>query len=352
MKKIIIPVLSLLLCGNAEAQKIKASLQMLNIGQVKYCQPANGVFELKNTGNKPLVISDVDTGCGCTVASYPTEPIEPGDMFTISVTYDARMMGHFQKYVDIHSNASSKPLTLQLAGVVVEEVQDYVGDFPFALGSLTADCNAIEFEDVHLGEKIQQRFHIFNPTGKTVRPQVMHLPSYLKAEVSPTKVASNRSAEVTITLDSRFIRDYGFEDTQIYVGANPGEKVSASKQINVSATFLPAKDALTTAKRTAAPNIEISSTELLMPVADGKKRTETVIIQNTGKSRLEIYRMQMLSEGIKVQLNKTSLAPNETAKLKVTTVPRQLKHQTVMPRILMITNDPDNQKIIVNVKTK
>ena len=352
MKKIIIPALALLLCANAEAQKIKTSTEVLNIGQVQYCLPANGVFELKNTGNRPLVISNVDTGCGCTVASYPTEAIDPGDTFTISVTYDARMMGHFQKYVDIYSNASDKPLTLQLSGVVVAEVQDYVGDFPFALGELTADCNAIELEDVHLGEKIQQRFHVFNPTGKTVRPQVMHLPAYLKAEVSPTKVASNRSAEITITLDSRFIHDFGYEDTEIYLGANPGEKVSASKKIDVSAIFLPAKEALTTAQKAQAPKIEISSTDLVMPVDDGKKRTETIIIQNTGKSRLEIQRMQMLSEGIKVQLNKTSLAPNETAKLKVTTVPRQLKHVKRIPRILMITNDPERQKILVNVMTK
>ena len=350
--RILVTVLSAMVCGYAEAQKIQASSEVLNIGQIQYCLPANGVFELKNTGNRPLTISKVDTGCGCAVASFPTDPIEPGASFTVNVTYDARMMGHFCKYVDVYSNASDSPLTLQLSGVVVEEVQDYVGDFPFALGSLTADCNAIVFEDVHLGERIQQRFHVFNPTGKTVQPQIMHLPNYLKAEVSPTKVAPNRSAEVTITLDSRFIHDFGYEDTQIYLGANPGEKVSSSKQIDVSAIFLPAKSTLTEAQKALAPKIEISNTELSMPIADGKKKTETVIIQNTGKTRLDIQRMQMLTDGLKVELNKTAIEPGETAKLKVTTVPRQLKHIKTLPRILMITNDPSRQKIFVNINIK
>lgn len=350
--RILVTVLSAMVCGYAEAQKIQASSEVLNIGQIQYCLPANGVFELKNTGNRPLTISKVDTGCGCAVASFPTDPIEPGASFTVNVTYDARMMGHFCKYVDVYSNASDSPLTLQLSGVVVEEVQDYVGDFPFALGSLTADCNAIVFEDVHLGERIQQRFHVFNPTGKTVQPQIMHLPNYLKAEVSPTKVAPNRSAEVTITLDSRFIHDFGYEDTQIYLGANPGEKVSSSKQIDVSAIFLPAKSTLTEAQKALAPKIEISNTELSMPIADGKKKTETVIIQNTGKTRLDIQRMQMLADGLKVELNKTAIEPGETAKLKVTTVPRQLKHVKTLPRILMITNDPSRQKIFVNINIK
>lgn len=350
--RILVTLLSALACGYAEAQKIEASSEVLNVGQVQYCLPATGVFELKNTGNRPLTISKVDTGCGCTVASFPTSPIEPGTEFTINVTYDARLMGHFCKYVDIYSNAQGSPLSLQLSGVVVEEVQDYVGDFPFALGSLTADCNAIVFEDVHLGEQIQQRFHVFNPTGKTVQPQIMHLPNYLKAEVSPTKVAPNRSAEVTVTLDSRFIRDFGYEDTQIYLGANPGEKVSSSKQIDVSAIFLPAKTTLTEAQKAVAPKIEMSDTELSLPIADGKKRSGTIVIQNSGKTRLEIQRMQMLTEGLKVELNKTSLDPGETAKLKVTTVPRQLKHIKALPRILMITNDPDRQKILVNINVK
>ncbi len=352
MKKIIVPVLLLMLCGNAEAQKIKASTEVLNIGQVQYCLPASGVFELKNTGNKPLVISKVDTGCGCAVASFPTDPIEPGASFTVNVTYDASMMGHFSKFVDIYSNAPGSPLTLQLSGVVVEEVQDYVGDFPISLGSLTADCNAVAFENVHLGERLQQRFHVFNPTGKTVQPQIMHLPNYLKAEVSPSKVAPNRSAEVTITLDSRLIHDFGYESTQIYLGANPGEKVSSSKQIDVSAIFLPARVTLSDKQKAVAPKIDMPRTDLDMPIADGKKRTETISIQNTGKSRLEIQRMQMLTTGLKVELNKTSLDPGETARLKITTLPRQLKHLKTMPRVLMITNDPDRQKVLVNINIR
>ena len=35
-------------------------------------------FHFTNTGNVPLIISDVGSSCGCTVGDYPHEPVAPG----------------------------------------------------------------------------------------------------------------------------------------------------------------------------------------------------------------------------------------------------------------------------------
>lgn len=349
MKKIIFPVFLLLLATNSNAQKIQVTSNSINVGQVQYFVPTNCIFEMKNVGNKPLIISHIDTGCGCTVASFPNTPIKEGSTFTINVSFDARMMGHFTKLIDVYSNSTENPTQLELSGVVVEEIQDFTGDFPFKLGNLIADCNEIVFEDVHVGERIQQKFHIYNPTDKIVQPQIMHLPAYLKAEVSPSKVAPKRSAEIILTLDSRFVRDLGYETTQIFLGSNPGEKVSQSKQLNISAIILPGMKKMTDVEKLYAPKITISNTEVKMPILDGKKKTETVNIENVGKTRLEIKNIQMLTTGLQVELNKTSLDSNESAKLKITTNPKQLKNLKSIPRILLITNDPENPKIFIDV---
>ena len=41
---------------------------------------ANGTctFEFKNTGNTPLILSNAKGSCGCTVPTWPKEPIAPG----------------------------------------------------------------------------------------------------------------------------------------------------------------------------------------------------------------------------------------------------------------------------------
>lgn len=333
------------------AQRIKVETALVDVGQVKYCRPATAVFDLRNAGKRPLTISKVDTGCNCSVADFPKAAIASGDKFQIKITYDARQMGHFDKIIEVYGNANDDPATLEMRGVVVDEPVDYAGSYPFMLGDLSADCNAVSFDDVFEGETLTQRFHIFNPTSKTVNPQIMHLPAYLQAEISPSAVAPGHSAEVTLTLDSRMMRDYGYEKTHVYLGANPGERVAPSKEISVAVTLLPAASELSEAELKYAPSIQLSSQTLSLPAADGKKRTAVVDVQNTGKTALEIYSLRVISEGIEVSLSRRTLAPAETAKLKIKTNPKQLPADGRMRRIVLITNDPQQPKVTLDIDT-
>lgn len=351
--KNIFPIIAFsLLTTTANAQKITAMSSVVDMGQVQFYTPTSGVFELKNTGRKPLIINKVDTGCGCTLVSYPTEPVAEGEVFSIRVTYDARQMGHFNRSIEVHSNGSKQPLLLYLRGVVVEEVTDFIGDFPFRLGELTADCNYIEFKDVRLGEVIQEKFHLYNPTGKVIQPRIQHLPNYLRADISPSSVGPNRSAEVTLTLDSRFMRDYGLTQTHLYLAANPGEKVSSEKEIGVSIVLLPAVADMTLSERNSAAKMQISATKVNLPIADGKKKSATIEITNIGKSRLEIQKLQMFTVGLGIDLNKKWLDAGETAKLKISINPKLMKNLKTSPRVLIITNDPGQPKVIVDVEVK
>jgi len=69
-------------------------------------------FDVKNTGDYPLIISDVKVGCTCTVASKPEEPIAPGESGEIvaQVDTDKTGVGGVVKTVNIVSN-SQKPVT-------------------------------------------------------------------------------------------------------------------------------------------------------------------------------------------------------------------------------------------------
>jgi hypothetical protein len=66
-------------------------------------------FEFTNTGNAPLIISNAKGSCGCTVPSWPKEPIAPGATSKISVKYDTKRPGAINKSVTITSNAVNEP---------------------------------------------------------------------------------------------------------------------------------------------------------------------------------------------------------------------------------------------------
>lgn len=61
-------------------------------------------FEFKNTGDAPLIISNVQSTCGCTVPTKPTEPILPGMTGKIDVKYNMNL-GPIRKTITVESNA-------------------------------------------------------------------------------------------------------------------------------------------------------------------------------------------------------------------------------------------------------
>lgn len=73
------------------------------------------------------------------------------------------------------------------------------------------------------------------------------------------------------------------------------------------------------------------------------------MIRNDGKSVLKIKSLQMFTVGLQVSLNKQTLQPGESAKLKVTAEKRQLKTARSKPRVLMITNDPKQPKTTIKI---
>lgn len=76
------------------------------------------VFKFKNNGKTPLLLSQPQSSCGCTVASWPKAPIMPGDSSEIRVTYNTSFEGPFNKTVVVSSN-SKKPVVLHIRGRVV-----------------------------------------------------------------------------------------------------------------------------------------------------------------------------------------------------------------------------------------
>lgn len=349
--KLCLMMLSSLMALSASAQKITTQQEVVDCGQVIFRKPVTTEFKMKNEGNRALLISQVKKSCGCTAVEYPAKSIAPGEEFSVKMTYDAKQMGTFVKQLLLYSNAEGSPYMLTMQGKVVAQMTDFAGSYDYALGDLKADAQEIEFDDVNRGDRPVQRIHIFNPTDQTLEPVVMHLPSYLSANVSPSRIAPHRSGEVNIVLDSKKLRDFGLNQTSIYLGSRPGDRVSQDKEITVSAVLLPDFDNMTDAQKQSAPKISLSTEKLDLGSFDGKKKLKgEILISNTGKSVLDIRSMQMFTMGLQVSLNKTKIQPGETAKMKITANASELKNsRSKKPRVLMITNDPEKSKVIIQV---
>lgn len=104
MKKLFAGFALLGLFTAASAQTITFDQTTLDYGTVKTNSDGHRFFTVKNTGDKPLILSDVKPSCGCTVPEWSKDPILPGKSAKIKVGYNTGANGTFKKMVEVYSN--------------------------------------------------------------------------------------------------------------------------------------------------------------------------------------------------------------------------------------------------------
>jgi hypothetical protein len=87
-------------------------------GTIKQGADGNCEFKFTNTGKEPLLLTNCQGSCGCTVPNCPKEPILPGKTGVIKVHYDTKRVGPINKSVTVQSNAKSGTVTLMINGNV------------------------------------------------------------------------------------------------------------------------------------------------------------------------------------------------------------------------------------------
>lgn len=77
-----------------------------NFGKVTDGELVEYSYRFKNSGNKPLVVSNASASCGCTVPEKPEKPILPGEMGFIKIVFNSKgRVGPATKTITVTSNA-------------------------------------------------------------------------------------------------------------------------------------------------------------------------------------------------------------------------------------------------------
>jgi hypothetical protein len=101
------------------APDIKFEKTVHDYGSIQQHADGKCEFTFTNEGKEPLILSNVRSSCGCTVPTWPREPILPGQSGVIKVKYDTKRVGVINKSVYVNSNAKVSPVTLKIKGKVL-----------------------------------------------------------------------------------------------------------------------------------------------------------------------------------------------------------------------------------------
>lgn len=118
MKKPFVLLILVVLVANAWAQETKPATVNVNgavltfeksthdFGDIYQGDNVEHVYKFTNTGNEPLIISNIQVTCGCTAPSWPKNPIPPGGKGEIKIRFNSTgKMGRQNKTVTVVSNA-------------------------------------------------------------------------------------------------------------------------------------------------------------------------------------------------------------------------------------------------------
>lgn len=336
----------------AAQPRFSSNKETHHFGQIEWKRPVSVQYTVTNTGDQPLVLSHVDPSCACSVAQWTQTPIAPGEMGSVTVEFDAKALGRFNKSVAIFSNAQPAPAYLHFTGEVVMEIKDFTNAYPFLIGQIRIDKNEIDFPDTHHGQTPVIRIGVVNQSDRPYEPVLMHLPPYLDMKVEPAVLQKGERGLITLTLNTEKLTDLGLTQASVYLSRFTGDKVSDENEIPLSAILLPDFTGMTETDRMNAPAVSLSETDIDLSqlLAKKKKVKHDIHITNTGRSPLQISKLQVFNPALGVGLKKNLLQPGETTRLRITVDKKNITKKKRHLRILMITNDPAKPKVEINIK--
>ena len=96
----------------------------VDYGDIKQGSDPLRVVSFTNTGTEPLVISNAKGSCGCTVPTWPREPIGPGESAVIEIRYDTKRLGGINKTVKLTTNDETGTYVLRVKGNITAKAKE------------------------------------------------------------------------------------------------------------------------------------------------------------------------------------------------------------------------------------
>ena len=112
---------SVLVSAQSKPAEFKFESEVHDFGNIPLNKPVVYTFNFTNTGDLPLIISKVETTCGCTVPDYTKTPVKSGEKGFVKVTLTPSGPAlPFNKGITLTSNARTTTKVLVIKGAYTE----------------------------------------------------------------------------------------------------------------------------------------------------------------------------------------------------------------------------------------
>ncbi|MBR5103912.1 MAG: DUF1573 domain-containing protein [Bacteroidales bacterium] len=202
---IIAAVLLSMLAANAQERignVLEIDKTVHNFGDIMLGSgPVSCTFTFKNISEKPVVVYNVVSSCGCTDVKWTKEPLRPGDKGNVSVTYSNDEGPYpFDKTITMYVSDIKKPVLLKVRGVSLAKAQPLEELYPVAYGPLAMKIASLKCGNLDQGEKKSDAVMVANLSDKPICVTFGDVSQWLDLKVSPNPIPAHGTAEMSYTV--------------------------------------------------------------------------------------------------------------------------------------------------------
>lgn len=299
------------------------------------------VFNFKNEGMAPLVLSNVRASCGCTTPTWTKEPVEPGQSGSITVTYNPNgRPGKFQKTVTITSNATVATQRVYIRGEVIPKQAKPANKYTIAVGELSMKTKTLDLGSLKKGENTSGELEYANLSTEqhNVELATNKEDAFLINQVSLVTVQPNEIGKFIFALDSKKTKLFGPVEVNAYVVVDGKRVIDEAHQLTIQANIVEDFSNLTVEDKQNAPIIETLNEFNAGKIVAGKTLKYSFPIKNDGVNPLEIRRAYSPNDQLKVKAPK-AIKSGKRGAITVDIDARALNPGNYSREIVIISND-------------
>ena len=308
--------------------------------------PVSHTFTFTNISDKPVVIHNVVSSCGCTVPKWTKAPVKPGESGEIEVTFkNDQGPYHFYKTLTVYISGLERPVSLKITGDVhqkemsIDELysEQKIGVVGFRQKNYSAGY-------INQGASESDKIEIANLSDKEITiTQVSDSPA-LSFSVKPNPVPAHSTATISWKIDTKKgEQQWGktFYPIKLAVNGKPQKG-----EVTIMASIQDNFDNYTRKMLDNAPVPYLEKTFYEFgEVESGKVMECSYNVKTRGKNDLVIHKIEVERAGVEVITKMpVTVSPSGQGVVKLKLDTSKMRGEVVNV-LTLITNSPNKPMV-------
>lgn len=303
--------------------------------------PATGEARFVNRGSDPVVITGARPSCGCTGVEYSELPVAPGDTATIRFTYDPDgRPGKFEKSIKVYIGENDT-YRIKISGNVLGTSESLSLFYPYESGPLRLSELILNAGELAKGATRSLYLKCYNQSLDSITPKVMKKSDAIVVKSSEPRMGPGDVAAFAIFFDSSKVDEVGVTEIPFTIISDCRKADSPEMELKLTAKVTPDFSALSPEAVDKAPRCYLIPDRIDLGIISGDEpKTISCIIQNQGKSKMDILRIAPQNESVRLKKMPKQIKPGKSAEALLSLFPASLPAGVFNLPVEVYSNDP------------